>query len=83
MAAPHMNRAGTVKLLEALKANKIKRVADLRQTEITNALTEVVAKVRLRQRYWMGWVRRGAAARGGAGGSYLRRYCLHAHIHVG
>lgn len=51
MAAPHMNRDATVKLLEAFKATKIKRVADLRQTEIANALTEVVAKVRLRRKY--------------------------------
>lgn len=41
-----MNREGTVKLLEALKGAKIKRVADLRNAEIATALTEVVAKVR-------------------------------------
>lgn len=46
MAAPHMSREGTVKLLEALKGAKIKRVADLRSAEIATALTEVVAKVR-------------------------------------
>ena len=46
MAAPHMSRDSTVKLLEALKGAKIKRVADLRNAEIATALTEVVAKVR-------------------------------------
>ncbi|CAM9951571.1 unnamed protein product [Scytosiphon promiscuus] len=45
MAAPHMSREGTVKLLEALKGAKIKRVADLRNAEIATALEEVVAKV--------------------------------------
>lgn len=45
MAAPHSNRDTTVKLLEALKAGKIKRVADLRNAEIAAALTDVVAKV--------------------------------------
>eukprot|EP00752_Nemacystus_decipiens_P011267 g10013.t1 len=45
MAAPHMSRENTVKLLEALKSAKIKRVADLRNAEIATALTEVVAKV--------------------------------------
>lgn len=45
MAAPHMSRESTVKLLEALKSAKIKRVADLRNAEIATALTEVVAKV--------------------------------------
>lgn len=47
MAAPHMSRESTVKLLEALKSAKIKRVADLRNAEIAKALTEVVAKVRI------------------------------------
>lgn len=46
MAAPHMSRESTVKLLEALKVAKMKRVADLRSAEIATALTEVVAKVR-------------------------------------
>lgn len=46
MAAPHMSRESTVKLLEALKGAKIKRVADLRNAEIATALMEVVAKVR-------------------------------------
>ena len=41
-----MNRDSTVKLLEALKATKIKRVAELRSAEIAVAMTEVVAKVR-------------------------------------
>lgn len=45
MSAPHMSRDSTVKLLEALKGAKIKRVADLRNAEIATALTEVVAKV--------------------------------------
>ncbi|CAM9442488.1 unnamed protein product [Ectocarpus sp. 13 AM-2016] len=45
MAAPHTSRESTVKLLEALKGAKIKRVADLRNAEIATALTEVVAKV--------------------------------------
>lgn len=46
MAEPHMSRDNTVKLLEALKATKIKRVAELRSAEIAVAMTEVVAKVR-------------------------------------
>ncbi len=46
MSAPHMSRESTVKLLEALKSAKNKRVADLRNAEIATALTEVVAKVR-------------------------------------
>ena len=46
MAQPHMSRDNTVKLLEALKATKIKRVAELRSAEIATAMTEVVAKVR-------------------------------------
>eukprot|EP00904_Undaria_pinnatifida_P009408 jgi/Undpi1/5598/HiC_scaffold_2.g00874.m1 len=45
MAEPHMRRDKTVKLLEALKATKIKRVAELRSGEIAMAMTEVVAKV--------------------------------------
>ena len=40
-----MRREKTVKLLEALKATKIKRVAELRSGEIAMAMTEVVAKV--------------------------------------
>lgn len=48
MAAPHTSREGTVKLLEALKSAKIKRVADLRSAEIATALQEVVAKVKER-----------------------------------
>lgn len=46
MAEPHVNRESTQKLLDALKAGKIKRVADLRQAEIDAALADVVAKVR-------------------------------------
>lgn len=40
-----MSRESTVKLLEALKGAKTKRVADLRNAEIATALEEVVAKV--------------------------------------
>lgn len=46
MSVPHINRDNTVKLLEGLKVLKVKRVAELRSSEITAALEEVVAKVK-------------------------------------
>lgn len=55
-----MSRDSTVKLLEALKGAKIKRVADLRNAEIATALTEVVAKV-----YTQGERKREGLRRGG------------------
>lgn len=43
---PHINRDSTVKLLEGLKVLKMKRVTELRSSEIIAALEEVVAKVK-------------------------------------
>ncbi|CAN0356933.1 unnamed protein product [Ascophyllum nodosum] len=45
MAAPHLARDSTLKLLHGLKALKMKRVTELRSAEINIALEEVVSKI--------------------------------------
>lgn len=54
MSVPHINRDSTVKLLEGLKVLKMKRVAELRSSEITAALEEVVAKVNFTVNFFLG-----------------------------
>lgn len=41
----HRHRELTIKMLEAFKAGRSKRIAELRATEVEKALQEVAAKV--------------------------------------
>ena len=49
----HVHREKMVKMLDAFKAGRLKRINELRQAEVEKSLSEIVKKVRVRVRWHM------------------------------